>query len=190
MSKNKRVAAFLLMICSTGALAQSGPMTIQEWTNRQAEIKRAEQEAKLEEQRRKTNVSTPVQIARTCDADIAMFAVYGVGEKLWADFGFHGATVTLAAGGQATDQTIVINGSVPGLIYLATADVPWLKFSPEAGSMPANVTVSASAASLTPGNYTATITLEAIAQPFIQSVPVTFTVTAPGAPSRCRKCRR
>ena len=98
MSKNKRIAAFLLTICSTGAIAQSGPMTIQEWTNRQAEIKRAEQEAKLDEQRRKTNVSAPVQIARTCDADIAMFAVYGVGEKLWADFGFRGATVTLAAG--------------------------------------------------------------------------------------------
>lgn len=98
MSKNKSVVAFLLMACSAGAFSQSGPMTIQEWTNRQAEIKRAEQEAKLEEQRRKTNVSTPVQIARTCDADIAMFAVYGVGERLWADFGYRGATVTLAAG--------------------------------------------------------------------------------------------
>ena len=97
MSKNNLIATLLLAICSTGAIAQSGPMTIQEWTNRQSEIKRAEQEAKLEEQRRKSNVSTPVQIARTCDADIAMFAVYGVGEKLWADFGFRGATVTLAA---------------------------------------------------------------------------------------------
>jgi hypothetical protein len=82
----------------------SGPMTIQEFTNRQADIKRAEMESKLEEARRKGNPSSqaspPVTgpVARTCDDDLSMYAVYGIARNLRADFGYRGATITAAAG--------------------------------------------------------------------------------------------
>lgn len=112
MSKTKLIFAGLLAAAVSSAFAQSvtqagsGPMTIQEWTNKQAEIKRAELESKLEEARHKGNAaSSPVPVAapvaRTCDDDLAMYAVYGIGRNLRADFGYRGATITAAAGDHA-----------------------------------------------------------------------------------------
>lgn len=86
------------------AFAQStGPMTIQEFTNRQAEIRRAEMNSKLQEAERKNNPAAPVAapIARTCDDDLTMYAVYGIGRNLRADFGYRGATITAAPGDHA-----------------------------------------------------------------------------------------
>lgn len=87
------------------------------------------------------------------------------------------------AGGQATDQIVTLTGSIPGVIYAASTDAPWLKITPEAAAMPSNMTVSASAAGLPAGTYNGTISLSAIAEPFNQTIPVTFTVTPPGSPS-------
>lgn len=93
-----------LLCAAVPAFAQTtGPMTIQEFTNRQAEIRRAEMESKLQETQHKNNPTTPVAapIARTCDDDLTMYAVYGIGRNLRADFGYRGATITAAPGDQA-----------------------------------------------------------------------------------------
>jgi hypothetical protein len=99
MSKTKLSVALLLICAAMSAFAQSnGPMTIQEYTNRQAEIRRAEMESKLLESQRKNHpaVAVAAPIARTCDDDLTMYAVYGIGNSLRADFGYRGATITAA----------------------------------------------------------------------------------------------
>lgn len=84
------------------AIAQSTPLTIQEWTLMQGELKRAEHANKMREERKKgTEGPAPVVVDRTCDDDLQMSAVYGMGRNLRADFIYRGATVTLSPGGEA-----------------------------------------------------------------------------------------
>src|SRR4051812_28532476 len=94
MSKINVFVSLLLAAVMPSALGQSSPLTVQEWTNLQSEIKRAEARNKL-------NSGVPARIARTCDDELAMYAVFGVGSKLRADFGFRGTTATLAPGENA-----------------------------------------------------------------------------------------
>lgn len=102
MSRNNLstvLAAAILATLQMPAIGQSGPITVQELTNRQADLKRIELDTKLSEARAKiTGGNAQTQFARTCDDDLSLYAVYGVGKKLRADFGFHGAVVTLAPG--------------------------------------------------------------------------------------------
>jgi hypothetical protein len=79
-------------------------MTVQEFTNRAADIKRAEFDAKQEELRRGKGTGSaelPAAVARSCGDDLSMIAVYGIGRNLRADFGYRGASITAAAGDRA-----------------------------------------------------------------------------------------
>ena len=100
---------------------------------------------------------------------------------------FQGTPKTIAltapAGGQATEQTIQLTGSIAGVLFATESDSPWLLVSPEGGGMPASVTVRGDASKLAAGTYTGNVTIEAIAEPFVQKVPVSFTVTAAGQSS-------
>lgn len=104
MSKTKVLIALLGMHLAGAALAQTTPLTVQEWTLQESEIKRAEWANKLREERQKGNpekANAPVVADRTCDDDLQMSAVYGMGKNLRADFIYRGATVTLQPGGDA-----------------------------------------------------------------------------------------
>lgn len=103
MSKNKLLITLVGFLMTGTALAQSStPLTIQEWTLMQGELKRAEHVNKLrEEQKKGAEGPAPVVIAHTCDEDLQMTAVYGMGRNLRADFIYRGATVTLSPGGEA-----------------------------------------------------------------------------------------
>jgi uncharacterized protein (TIGR03437 family) len=57
--------------------------------------------------------------------------------------------------------------------------VPWLSVTPRDQSIPGAITVTASAAQLAPGVYTADIAMSSFPSVFFR-VPVTFTVTPPG----------
>lgn len=106
MSKTKLSLLALLTAANVSAFAQSvsqsgsGPMTIQELTNRQADIQRAKLDSELDEARHKSNPAAPASApvadssARACDGDLAMYAVYGIGRNLRADFQYKGATIT------------------------------------------------------------------------------------------------
>jgi hypothetical protein len=102
MSKTKLLIALLGVHLASGALAQSTPLTIQEWTLMQGDLKRAEHANKMREERKRgAEGPAPVVVDRTCDDDLQMSAVYGMGRNLRADFIYRGATVTLSPGGQA-----------------------------------------------------------------------------------------
>jgi hypothetical protein len=104
MSKTKVLIALLGMHLAGAVLAQTTPLTVQEWTLQESEIKRAEWANKLREERQKGNpdkANAPVVADRTCDDDLQMSAVYGMGRNLRADFIYRGATVTLQPGGDA-----------------------------------------------------------------------------------------
>lgn len=101
MSKNKLLIALIGVHLAGAALAQTTPMTIQEWTLMQAQLKRAEQANKLrDEQKKGADAPVPVAVAHSCDEDLQMIAVYGMGRNLRADFVYKGATVTLSPGGE------------------------------------------------------------------------------------------
>lgn len=101
MSRNKLLIALIGVHLAGGALAQTTPMTIQEWTLMQAQLKRAEQANKLrDEQKKGVDAPAPVVVANTCDMNLQMVAVYGMGHNLRADFMYKGATVTLSPGGE------------------------------------------------------------------------------------------
>jgi uncharacterized protein (TIGR03437 family) len=91
--------------------------------------------------------------------------------------------LTAPAGGQATDQLITIEGSVPRLFFAAGGSEDWLSVNPSAGNMPAVVTVSGDASQLAPGTHTAVLIALASGDSRGQSIPVNFIVTAPGSPS-------
>ncbi len=94
-----------------------------------------------------------------------------------------GISLFAPAGGTATEQAITLSGTIPGLLWQASADATWLQLSPPDGAMPSNLHVGANASALAPGTYQGIITVEAIAKPFVQQLPVSLTVTAAGAPT-------
>jgi hypothetical protein len=103
MSKNKLLIALISAFLASPVLAQSStPLTIQEWSIMQGNLKRAEYENKLRDERKKgAEGPAPVVVDRSCDEDLQMSAVYGVGRDLRADFIYKGATITLAPGATA-----------------------------------------------------------------------------------------
>lgn len=104
MSKNKLLIALVSTLLGGAAIAQSSaPLTIEEWTLMQGDLKRVEHANKLrEEQKKGADGPAPFAVvAHTCDEDLQMSAVYGMGRNLRADFVYRGATVTLAPGGEA-----------------------------------------------------------------------------------------
>jgi uncharacterized protein (TIGR03437 family) len=103
---------------------------------------------------------------------------------------FQVSTNTLAfttqAGSSPLDQNINLSGSIQGLAYSVSvpASSPWLTVSPATGTMPITLRITADPSKLSPGQNQATITITAPnANPPVQTVSVSLTVTAPGQPS-------
>lgn len=102
MSKNKFLIMLLGALVTAPVMAQTSPLTIEEWTLMQGELKRAEHANKLREELKKGATGpAPILLDKTCDEDLQMSAVYGMGRNLRADFIYRGATVTLSPGGEA-----------------------------------------------------------------------------------------
>jgi uncharacterized protein (TIGR03437 family) len=95
-----------------------------------------------------------------------------------------------ASGGKQATATLnaTANGSevaIPGMTYSAsvTNGSSWLSVSPQAGSTPGLITVTADPLNLSAGTYNGVLVLSVpLANPPIQTVNVQFTVT-PGAPA-------
>lgn len=105
MFKNNLSVVFAVMLASaaSSSIAQNSssgqaPITLGEATAHNTEMRRAKWAADLDEMRRKSGGNAPAQIAKTCDEDLSMYAVYGPSSRLKADFGYRGATITLSAG--------------------------------------------------------------------------------------------
>ncbi|HYL76136.1 MAG TPA: hypothetical protein VEU96_18145 [Bryobacteraceae bacterium] len=92
---------------------------------------------------------------------------------------------TAPAGSTALSQNIVLNGSISGLPYTATsASSGWLQASPSTGVMPATIQVTVDPSKLAAGANQGSVTITSVnARPSSQTIQVTLTTTAPGAPS-------
>lgn len=98
---NKVVCASVLLVCTAFANAQM--MTITEKSLKQSEIARAEMESRLSQIRKKDEAKilpiNPLLTSKNADEILNLISVYGVGEKLKADFQFQGGIVTLEPNG-------------------------------------------------------------------------------------------
>jgi len=86
-------------------------------------------------------------------------------------------------GSNPAGQTLNISNTGGGtLSWSATDNAAWLTLSPANGTGNGTLTLSASTAGLTAGNYSAIVTLSGNSGVTNKSVPVNFTVTAPPPP--------
>lgn len=92
---------------------------------------------------------------------------------------------TAPAGSGAVDETVELIGSRPGVPFTVTVNSSgWLSATPTSGNMPASIHVTADPSKLSAGPNSGSIAITTPdTQPASQSVAVTFTTTAPGAPS-------
>ncbi len=93
---------------------------------------------------------------------------------------------TAPAGSSAVQQTISITGSIPNFIYggIVANGSDWLSATPLIAYAPGGIQVTADPSALAPGVYDGTVdVVAASSDPVITPIPVTFTVTQPGAPS-------
>ncbi len=84
-------------------------------------------------------------------------------------------------------QQITTSSNVTGLVWRVEASTedgaPWLSFSPPVGLTPGTIAVSVNAASLAPGNYRGTVTVQApLGATPTQTVAVQLAVREPGPP--------
>jgi len=87
---------------------------------------------------------------------------------------------SLSAGSTtAATQAVQINGTANS-IYTAAVGSSWLSVSPNSGTVPGNITVTASAAGLSAGNYAGNITVASAG--VSTTITVTLNVTASAAP--------
>jgi len=87
---------------------------------------------------------------------------------------------TLSAGSNTSaTQSVLINGST-GSIFTASSDKAWLTASPNTGSIPNNINVTANAAGLSPGNYAGIVTIAG--NGLTSNITVTLNVTNVAAP--------
>jgi len=94
---------------------------------------------------------------------------------------------TAPAGSSAVQQTISVSGSIPNFVIgaiPAAGSGSWLNVTPIAANAPAEIQVTADPSGLAAGQYTGTIDILAPSEnPPLLAIPITFTVTQPGAPS-------
>jgi hypothetical protein len=84
-------------------------------------------------------------------------------------------------GPNPSSQTLQVNGGGGGsLVWTAATSAAWLSVSPAYGTTPANLQVSVASSTLTPGNYSGTITVTSLgAGTTTASITVSLTVVAP-----------
>jgi len=90
-------------------------------------------------------------------------------------------SLSLGGFGTANPVEVLLNSSIRGLSYQATATTPnnggWLSVGPASGTLPATLHVSVNAAGLAPGQHTGTITVNVpLATPPTRQVSVTLAV--------------
>lgn len=94
---------------------------------------------------------------------------------------------TASAGAAAVEGSISVSGTIPTFALAAAPAAgtgSWLTVTPSAANAPAAIQVTANPAGLAPGQYTGAVQIAApYENPPQISIPVTFTVTPPGAPS-------
>lgn len=106
MSRNNRTLLAITLLASlTCASAQM--MTITEKTLRQSEIARAEMELRLAQIKKTDDAArnvpvNPTLTSKTADEVLRLISVYGVNNKLKADFAFQGGVVTLEPQGSTS----------------------------------------------------------------------------------------
>jgi uncharacterized protein (TIGR03437 family) len=91
-------------------------------------------------------------------------------------------TFTGVAGQKTAPQVLYVTASGQAVSFTVTASPSWLEVDPLVGNTPANLTVIAHTENLQAGTSNGTITLSATNAPTV-TVPVTATLTAPGAPA-------
>ena len=92
---------------------------------------------------------------------------------------------TVPAGSTAVEQQVDLIGSIPGVLYSASAaSSGWLSVSPANGSMPTALRVIVDPSAVSPGPYQGTVTITGPnASPATRTISVALTVTAAGQPS-------
>jgi len=93
---------------------------------------------------------------------------------------------TAPAGSTPQDQSVNITGSIPGIPFSTSISpgAAWLTVSPNIGSMPATLRLTADPSALSAGTQTATVTINAAnSVPTTITLTVKLTVTASGQPS-------
>jgi len=93
---------------------------------------------------------------------------------------------TAAAGSNTVDQSVNLEGSVPGLPFTVSvpSSSPWLTVAPSTGVMPTTLKITADPSKLSSGSNQANLTVSSPnTRPASASISVALTVTAPGQPS-------
>ncbi len=92
---------------------------------------------------------------------------------------------TAPAGSVALDQTVTVNGSIPGIPFnVSISNAPWLTVSPVSGIMPATLRITANPAALPAGTQNGTVTINAANTiPASLAIAVRLTTTAAGQAS-------
>jgi len=86
-------------------------------------------------------------------------------------------SLSAASGAASTPQNLAVGGACGPLSYMAQADQPWLSLSGSSGQTPAQLAVTANAATLPEGSYSGHVIITSTnASNSPVSVPVTFTV--------------
>ena len=121
---------------------------------------------------------------------IADFGLSRIREVLANPASFQISTTNLSftapAGSSSVDQQLDLIGSIPGLNYTVSvpASTPWVTVSPASGGMPATLDIKVDPSQLSSGPHQAAITVTAAgANPSVQTITVSLSVTAPGQAS-------
>jgi uncharacterized protein (TIGR03437 family) len=86
--------------------------------------------------------------------------------------------ITVPPGGQAAPSIINLTGGGASTTYQVTSSVPWLIVNPPTGNLPAQLSVTVDARSLTAGDYQATLTVASPGTQAPLSIPVTVRIAA------------
>ena len=88
-------------------------------------------------------------------------------------------SLSAASGGVSTPQNLAVGGACGAVSYTAQVDQPWLSLSASSGQTPAQLAVTANAATLPEGSYTGSVIVKSPNAPNSPvTVPLTFTVGA------------
>jgi uncharacterized protein (TIGR03437 family) len=85
--------------------------------------------------------------------------------------------------GQSATETVRVEGSAPNMTYTTQVATStggqWLTVTPANGSIPQNLTITATPTNLTPGSYTGTVTVSSPGVPVPQVITVNLNVGRP-----------
>ncbi len=201
---NQKLMVIACLLALSPVLVSAQVMTVTERTLKQSEIARAKMDADLAEARKRalgetsqpTVAAAPKITEKNADDVLTLVSVYGVGDKLKADFLFQGAIITLEPGGKTKaagwsvekltpTQAVMVKYVGKAVarresVYLAAAQAA----APLGTPAPAPVAVPAAAAPV-PALPAATATTASVqaATPAGNAMSISTTVNAPVQPA-------